>query len=82
VGLVQVAYSAAGPGQNVLHVERIRMVRPAHPNPVVALVQQLVQRVAVMPALAGPDGQFQPRLERADVIVSQNLPLSVEHLGQ
>ena len=38
------------------------MVGPAHPDPVVALVQQLVQRVAVFATLTGPDGQFQPRL--------------------
>jgi hypothetical protein len=36
----------------------------------------------MMVALAGPDGKFQLRFQRADVIVSQNLELSFEYFGQ
>ena len=41
VRLVQIADPAAVLGQDVLHAQRVRVVGPADPNPVVALIQQL-----------------------------------------
>jgi hypothetical protein len=41
VRLVQIADPAAVLGQDVLHAQRVRVVGPADPNPVVTLIQQL-----------------------------------------
>ena len=65
----------------MLHAHGVRMVGSADPNPVVALIEQL-QQCTVMVALARPDRQLQPGFQRTYVIVAQNLPLSLEHLGE
>ena len=81
VRLVQLADLAAELREDVLHAHGVRMVGSANPNPVVTLIEQLQQRT-VMVALACPDRQLQPGFQRSYVIVAQNLPLSLEHLGE
>lgn len=81
-GLVQLVHPAAVLGQDVLHSKCVWMIRPADPDPVVSLVEQLQQRIATVTTIADPDSQFQPSLERTDVVVSKNPPLSLQHVGQ
>jgi hypothetical protein len=81
VRLVQLAGLAAELREDVVHAHGVRMVGSANPNPVVTLIEQLQQRT-VMVALARPDRQLQPGFQRTYVIVAQNLPLSLEHLGE
>ena len=81
VRLVQLADLAAELREDVLHAHGVRMVGSANPNPVVTLIEQLQQRT-VMVALGRPDRQLQPGFQRTYVIVTQNLPLSLEHLGE
>ena len=81
VGLVQLTDTPAVLGQDVLHAQCVRMIRPADPDPVVALVEQLQQGIAFLITMAGPVGQLQPRFQRSDVIVAQNLPLLHDYLG-
>ena len=81
VRLVQLADLASELREDVLHPQGVRMVGSANPNPVVTLIEQLQQRT-VMDALVRPDRQLQPGIQRTYVIVAQNLPLSLEHLGE